>query len=943
MPLIRCDEATVYVCASLLCSVVAVLAAARALLYALGVLVLCLARDGQFSPLLEHGVCTVALFAAILLFGDASALLTWLVLLATATSGACCWSRRSFRWIGVGSFVLYSLAMMHVVGPALVQEVDLSTREWFTLAQGQRVLIPPLSPLPRAADELLSSQPSLPTLCIYSYYDRVKIEGSASPLALSTGSAASLGLPLSWSQGLWGASGSHESATKRSGRDRRTPGAELPLPTYRIVATGDSTQISHYARGINTTAPTIARSDRIQLVGRHAAIRHTHVYCLIPEKGVHPMPQPAADAPWLENSLCLLLRGGTVLRNVTIHWAVDHSRSSAPPASAEEVRAQSSSRSSPYAWRSLHVGTHAEQRCVDVQAQLQRDLGVTVSSLLIECADELDIAKLPPLFVSKAPLLVWLGWQLPGYAHRAQETLAFFSSHVAAPAAATSVKLAQMSCKMASTLGRQCGVWLAMMAPYVKRGAVQAAVFAEGALCGLSARPEGLIGTGEGSGGSVREALLRAVGAPLSQCTAFARTHATHSAFRAGAQARTSIVAVASTILDALDLVPGLWSMYAWAWRAEYRVTLWAVAALQQVFYFVFYAALQPTARVLIIAAQCVATLAPSAVILLCYLRRGIPQLRILAYLERLCASMWALEKYVWRYEWSLLHLMIAFLAAKCEMAVYVCVKYTVVVGGWAISLVRRYNKTSFSTHMAVVLLQTALLGIAIRNELKKSVMVEQPQGTPARSLLTRYLPASTAAWLSPGSFVKRFSGFWMLVRAHLFACMWYLLLHVVAAIVLIGLSVLPFASKLYALSLHYVLPWLSCQYFLAFFSRDVPPLRDVAVYFVGRMAVTTVLQDTVGDFLYHVLKDLFIAVGLIGGLTLLLWAWPQRAALAKQVATAITDGLQASPMPACVSTTTSAESSEAKSRAVETAAEDEEAQKRDVPVTMQVGLSDTT
>ncbi|KAG5467276.1 hypothetical protein CUR178_00917 [Leishmania enriettii] len=948
MAVIRCGEATVYAYASLLCGIVAIVATARACLYALGILVLYIGRDGHFSPLLEHSVCAVALVAAVVLFGDVSALMTWVVLLATVTSGACCWSLRSFRWIGVGSFVLYSLAVMHLLGPALVEEVDLSRREWFALAQGQRVLIPSPSPPPHAVDESPSSQPSLPALCIYSYYEKVKIEGSASPNAVSISSAVYLGPPRGlppWSHGLWGVSGGNGSLKQRSRRDRRAPGEVLPFPTFRIIASGDNTLLSHYTRDVNITEPAIEGSDSIHLIGRHAAIRHSHIYCIIPGKTAHPVPPPAPTRPWLVDALCLRLRNSTVLLNVTIHWVVYQPLSSVPTASAEAAHTSSSSCSSPYAWRSLHVGKYSEQLCADVQSQLQGELGVAVSSSLIECVDELDVSKLPPLFVSRAPLLVWLGWQLPGYAHRVQDMLALFSNHVAASASVVLMKVFQMNCQAASALGRECGAWLVQMEPYVKRGVEQAAVFAGGALCGPCASPEGSIGIGQGSGGGggAREALLRAAATPSSLCAAFARTYATHSAFRAGAQTRTSVVAVVSAALDALDLVPGVWSAYAWAWRAEYRVTLWIAAALQRGFYFAFYVALQPIVRVLIIAAHHVATLAPYIVLLLRYLWRGISHLRILTYLARLCASMWRLEKCAWRYEWAMLKLVLAFLAACCEAVVYACAEYAVVGASWAANLVWRYNKTSFSTHMAVLLLQTTLIGIAMRNDLKKLAAAERSQATPARNWLTRCMPVSAVTWLSPSSFAKRFNGFWMLLRAHLAACVWYFVLHAVAALVLIGLSVLPFASKLYALALHYAFPWVSCQYFLVFFSRGQPLPRHVAVYFVGRMAVTTVLQDTIGDFIYHVLKDLLMAVGLISGLVLPLWAWPQRATLAEQVATAIADSLQVSPMPTRASATAPAESNEPESRTAEEADEEEEARQRNVHAIKQIDLSDAT
>ncbi|CAJ1036224.1 hypothetical protein Q4I30_007377 [Leishmania utingensis] len=935
MPAIHCDEATIYASVALLCGVVALLAMARAFLYTLGALICHVVGDRRLPPLLEHSMCAAVLVTAVVLFGDVSALMPWVVLLATVTSGAFCWSLRSLRWIGVSSFVFYSLVVMHLVGPALVEEVDLSRQEWSALVQGQRMLI--------------LSLPPLPSLSIYSYYDKVTIEGSSSPLATSTASAALprllLELSVWWTNSVKWVSECNESMKKRRRRDHITQGAEPPFSTYLLVASGDNTQLSHYTRDVRTTTPVMAGSDRIHLVGRRNAIRHSHVYCIIPDSRTDPTPPPAATIPTFVDVRCLQLRDGTLLRNVTIHWAVYPSSSLAPSTTAEAGHTLDSLSSAQYAWRSLHVGADSEQSCADVQAQLQGELGVAVSSSLIECVDEVDVAKLPLSFVTKAPLFVWLGWQFPGYVHRVQDMLLFFCSHVASPMWALVVVTCHVSWEATLALAQQCGVWLVEMAPYVKRGAEHVAIFLGGALCSSSTRREESIDA-DGDRVDAREALLRALATPSSRCATFARAHAAHSAFRAGAQTRTSVVAIVSAAMDTLDLVPGVWSVYTWSWKAEYRITLWIVAALQQAFFCAFSVILQPVARVLIIAAQYLAALVPKIVIALHYLWRWISQLRILAYFSPFCTFMWALEKRVWRYEWSTLKVVLAFLAAQGERVVYVCARYAAVGGGYATSLVHHYSTTSLSTHMAVVFLQTALLGIAMRNELNQFVVAEQQQRTPARSFLARCIPASMATWLPPNVLANRVNGLWMLVRAYLVECVRYFLLHAVATLVLIGLSVLPFASKLYALSLRYVFPWLSGQYFLTFFSHDRPPIRRVAVYFVGRMVVATVLQDTIGDLIYSVLKDLLRAVGLTGGLALLLFAWPQRASLAKQVATAITDSLQATPTQTRVSMKPVAESNATELKAAEKVAEDkenEEARQRDVSVVKQINLVDAT
>ncbi|GET92666.1 hypothetical protein, conserved [Leishmania tarentolae] len=942
MDVIRCGEATVYAGVALLCGVMAILAMTRVFLYTLGALVSHVVKDGCFPPLLERSVCAAMLITAVVLFGHVSALISWMVLLATVTSGALCWSPRSFRWIGVGSFILYSLALMHVVGPAFVEEVDPTRLEASALVQGQRVLIPSLSSL-RTGDVSSSSLPLLPALRIYSYYDKVTIEGSASPLDTSPVSVLLPRLPFDlsawWTHGVRGVSGLKGGVKECSRGYCVTEGAVLPFPTHHIIASGDNTQLLHYTRDMDISAPIWAGSDNIHLLGHRSAIRHSHVYCIIPEKGADTIPLSTPTVPSLVGVRCLRLRDSILLRNVTIHW-ISYPLSSAPPSTfAEAERRVDTSSSAPYAWRSLHVGTDSEKSCLAVQAQLKEEFGIVVSSALIECIDKLDVATLPPSFVAKAPLLLWLGWQLPGYAHRVQDILLFLLHHVAPPVSKLVLVICRMSCEAASALAQQCGACLVQMAPYVKHGAEQVALFVGGAVCGSPAQREMLMGAAEGPADS-RKPVLLAMAIPSSRCAALRRAHATHSAFRAGAQTRTFVLAAVSAVVDSLDLVPGVWSMYAWAWKAEYRITVWIVAALQNIVCFTVYMAVQPIVRVLIVAAQYVAALAPKVVILLRCLWRGVSQLRIFAYLAHLWTSLWALEKCVWYYEWTGLDLVLTFLTTQCATVACVFARHAVLSVGWASGLVRYYNSTSFSIHIAVTFVQTALLGIAMRNKLDMLVEAEQQQAQ-GRNLLTRYMPTRLAAWLPSSSFANRVNGFWMMMRTHLAECVRYFLLHAVAVLVLIGLSVLPFASKLYALSLRYLFPWLSCQYFLAFFSHDLPTARRVAVYFVGRMAVATVLQNTIGDFIYRMLKDLLIAVGLTGGLALLLWGWPHRATLAKQVATVIADSLEATPMPTRVNVKTTSGRSNAALGAVEEASEDEEVRQRDDSVAMRIDLSD--
>ncbi|KAG5492570.1 hypothetical protein JKF63_01149 [Porcisia hertigi] len=946
--MLRCNEPTFYAGLALLCSVAGSFAMVRAILYALGVAIHHLTEVKCLPSFLEHIVWVAGLFIAVVVLGDVSALTPWVVLLATATSGACCWSRRSFRWIGLSSYVLYSLAVMHVVGPLFLEEVELNGQEWSALMQGQRVLIP--SAPPRPTDGRFALDESTPALYIYSYYRKVKIEGSTSPLAASTAPVASLRLPselqLWWTRGPREVSRGTARVTKRP-RHAFKPSVDHFLPTYHVMATGDDTQLLYYRREVDISAPpVVGGSDSILLLGHHGVIRHSNLYCIIPAQLIVPPPQSAAHVPSSSADVpCLRLRNTTRLHNVTIHWAFHPSFFSVPATSQADAHLVNSSNGTRYAWQSLQISSNSDQSCVDVESRLQRDFGIAVASSLIECVNEVNVKKLPLPFVAKAPLLVWLRWQFPEYVRRVQDWLVFLSSHVTTLASVLAVEVFHMSCRSATLLRQQCRVWVVKMAPYVKSGAEQTTLFARGAWCGSLATPGSSIGAGEGGGAVPQDLLNTMIMTPLSWCDEFASAYGTHPAFRAGAHTHASVAALVSVLVDALDLVPGVWSVYAWAWNTEYCITVWIVVTLRRVFSFLFYVAPPPIFHMLTLTAERTAALAPRVVTPLRCLWRKFSQLRVLTYFEGFCVFMWTLEKRLWCYEWITLKQVLTFFGRRCEKAVYLCAKCAAVSGVWVNTLVRHYNGTSFPTHMAVTLLQTTLLGIAMRNELNEVVVAEQRERAPVRNLVTRYMPTSLATWPPLSSFASRVSGFWTVARDHFVASLHYLLLHAVAALVLIGLSVLPLASKLYALSLHYVFPWLSCRYFLLFFSHDLPPARRVTVCFVGRMTVATVLQDTVGDFIYHVLKDTFIAVGLTGGLALLLWAWPQRATLAKQLATAISDSLQATPTSKSVGAREVADSSGVESRTKEKTAHDVEAQQQqqqqDMLVMKQVNFSD--
>ncbi|KAK7196883.1 hypothetical protein NESM_000629500 [Novymonas esmeraldas] len=870
---VHCDEATVYAGIAAVCGVVSIFALTRGILYAFGRLLHRVTPASRAAALLERSTCVGVLIVAIALIGDASALLPWVALLAVATSGALCWSLTSCRWLGVGSFALYTMVVLHIVGPLLSEDVEGGRREWSALVQGQRVQLPPTS---------LTSMPR-GDVYILSYFDKVRLEGGAatSPRRLS------LRLPSWLAQRPWRADRGNVTTRRRTGRGSAVSETTSSHPTLHIIASGDDTRLSNYSHGGDDTAappppslPVVVGRDSVQLLGQRSAIWHSRLRCLIPD-------EDAAVAPSLAAVPCVRLHHSAILRDVVLLWATLPPPTTVAAAAAEEPRDDATPRSAPHEWKTLSIGADRGQTCADAQAELHRAVGAARSALLLECVDGIDVATLAPTFVGNAPLLVWLGWQFPGYAQRAQRLLLFVSSHVLAPALEAAVEALHSA-------GQQFAAWVSDMTPYARRAAGGVAIFAGGALCGPVATADGAL---------PHSPAWHPGSALSSRCAAATRAYAAHPTFRAGAHARVSAVAVASAAADALDLVPGVWSVYAWAWTTEYHITLWIVATLRDVLYLVLCVAPQPILMVLLRVARVGAAGVPVAAVHLRSIWTCLSKLPLLSYAARLGAAVWRLECRVWAYECAALRAVAAVLAAQVLVVVRAAINGGAVACGGVASLLRRYSATSASMHVVVVFLQTALLLIAMRNELNEFISAErrrQSQLAPQqpRGSLARYMPLSLVAWLPLGSFAVRVNGFWMLVRAHHLACVHYLLVHAVAALVLVGLSVLPFTAKVHAVSLRFVFPWMSSQCFLAFFAHASSSARRTAVLFVGRALVATALQDTVGDLLYHVLKDLLMAAGLTGGLVLLLWAWPRRATLAKQVATAIADSLHSTPMP---------------------------------------------
>lgn len=893
MPLLRCDEATVYAAIVMVCGVFLLFAILRASAQLLGHLV-----DGvasRFIPtFIERLLCALAVVVTVVIFADGSVLLPTLMLLATATSGALCSSLLSFRWLWIGSFICYCLVLLNVVGPMLVEDVDATKQEWAALVRSQHVVLPSSAAIARAA----SSLDSAASRYVYSFYDSVKIEGAASPLAAAA--PADPKLPLDVVTRLmptWLMEGNDARNANKYDPQEHT-GKKNKLPTYHVIASGDNTLLTYYTEArAHESAGLPFLWDSVVLVGQRSRVQHSHFYCLI-----------SARSP------CLRLHATTQLRNVTIYWA-ERAKAGATLPSTRALT-----------WHEFSIGQATPQNCSEAQSSFaaqvksqeqeqQRHIrgvgcGAEVCAadefLLLDCVEEVKVSALPSSFVAQAPFLVRFGWQFPGYLRQAQEVLFVFSDRVLFPFAVFFTETLSAAGGATSALCGQFSTWLVQVLPHFKHAAEEVAVYAGGLVCGTPPPPPSTSSYSTSAASALdvaaaeaQTSVLHASGPSATRCVAFGRAHASRAAFKAGVQTHRSILAVLSTLADAADVLPGVWTVVRWAWDAEMAITLWILRGLRDVGCFLVLVLPRLVLHGLDVAARCSDAVLVHAGPPLRVLWRWLSRLPVKPCTSRLFSWLWTLETRGLRYEWSIFTFVLGRLAAQGAVALAAVLHSVSVLVSKSGTLMTWYGQTSFSIHLVVTFLQSLFLLLAMRNEMWELIEAEQHRTTSPHSplsFLRRLFPQSVERYLPWKSMTARANGFLLLVRAHRQACMNYLLLHSIGLLVLIGLSVLPFTSKLYSLTLRYVLPWLSAKAFLIFFD-DPPSTRTTAVLLIARVVFAIALQQTIGDFLYHIVKDILIAVALMGGLTLLLWAWPQRTALAKQMATAIADSLHVTPI----------------------------------------------
>ncbi|EPY17099.1 hypothetical protein AGDE_16423 [Angomonas deanei] len=224
----------------------------------------------------------------------------------------------------------------------------------------------------------------------------------------------------------------------------------------------------------------------------------------------------------------------------------------------------------------------------------------------------------------------------------------------------------------------------------------------------------------------------------------------------------------------------------------------------------------------------------------------------------------------------------------------------------------RYYHETSFTTLHVASVLQTILLGMALRQDMRDLMLAEEEEARRRRqfrldnvenmlnqakeSLLHRHV----AEPLTSNRFVRRLNGIRLFIQAHRKTSMQYIIHHFIGFVSLLGLWVLPLSGKLYYFVLLYVVPYYSTKDFLSFFFHTTdsngtplpPPLAYTLVVFILRAVLTTIFQHTISALLYRILRELFIFIVLLIVLVVVQWAWPRR----KEIQEKVTEVIAATP-----------------------------------------------
>lgn len=834
-------EWTVHAAITVLVAATLALAVTRYLCVLIGFLF-----DKLVTPLLHPHMevlmesVVVVIFAAI--FGCTAGLLLPSVGLTVVTAIAFGWSIRSVRAIFAVALAVYCMALPPLLSQYLVIAVPSDTVEWSAAFQGEN------ADVSRTVDNAAPIRRQY-----YVYYDDVTL-GEGGVTDSSTPSASVVNAHLvpveELVHTLYHPRHRRRQKLHAAAAGNSTMGTEMGVVTAHVVSVGDHTTIHRYGTARN-------HFDYIRLLGEQSRVVDSTLHCSMAAV-VGFSSDDEAFPP------CVVALDDVKVLNTTFYF---YARHGADPSAAGAIASVHVPQADSCAalLNALEAGYGDGRASVDPSQWVQclPSEQYTLDSLTGLLHNEM----VPRQFVKRMPSAVSWRLYLPNHLKHIQEGLLFLFHHVCVPTGVFVSGFVQASGRVLVVLGKWGGEKAAVAYPVVASGANRVKMCFMGFVCGSTSTPPD----------STFVVLQSDVLFGLIPCSHHTAAQDRERSFVLGQRLRNSTQTALDATLDALELVPGVWSTVKWAWDAEWGATKWVVQNTWRWLRRFVMVAPTPVWRVVCGVARAVGRVIRTGYRLVALVGAWLPRFSVITPLKRAVSLVLEEEKRELRHEVELLQRLTP--AALLVLGKVFGALFSLLERLWGVvwTVLTWYSATSFSIEFSIVLLQTALLAVAMRNEVRDLVRQEKEEaklreraagGTFFSSLLSKRLRQNVV--------MSKVNGFALFAKAHYQTCTTYVVQHLVVVTMLIGLSVLPFTAKLYGVLLHYVLPWVSSQVFLAFFTAT-PSHRQTAALFAVKVVLATLLQRTFGDLLYRLLKDMLIALVVFAAAVLSVLSWSVR------------------------------------------------------------------
>lgn len=571
-----------------------------------------------------------------------------------------------------------------------------------------------------------------------------------------------------------------------------------------LVSLGGQTRIYALEGDMNAVSGPRRTMHHISLLGAHSKMVGTTIRC--------GLPTSDRDGVNISNIRCLSLASDVVFVNVSFELY---------DSSGQLVFSQ---------------GIDRADGCLDALKQLHRfdKLYFNDEESLLTCLPRVrshgflqlleDPRIVPPILRSEVPHLLQWFWYMLEVLRSTHKRTAYIVEYVVAPG----VRVAVVKLFELSGAARIYLFYLLENAyPYAVTLSEIVKVLATGIYCAA------------------------AEGVSVSFCGAKRREFSGDWRYLLGGQILNTARSVAQLALDVVDVVPGLWAAHSWALRAEWRLTVFCARVGKMVVVTGYMDVVKPLFSLL------------GRTDLFFLLKGPVKMSWLLDVAGLFFPVSWfgSALTYFWRLELLWLTTEMQLLGGLLR---HLCV--LLIMGleyGWrVVDTVRRlvfcvwglYATTTLFSHFATALIQTVVILIAMRNELR-IISVHEREKYPA--FLTRY---------AGGMYVIMLANF---TKVHSVTAMHYVGAHLAMFFMLMGLSILSFLSRLYNTILFLVFPCVSSYVCLQFFMKS-PGRVDVVSLSVVKGVLVIFFDHTIVKLVAHVVCDvclLFCVALLVFGL----------------------------------------------------------------------------